>query len=158
MKNGGWIPWNVAVILVEKLLIRGCSQWEFQTKFGQTMFGQHEVWLKKQSLATPYFSFYGRVGACSGGPKGKGSKLEGPEGEAPKRLLDFGQFDFGQLAEICRNRNWPKSRLAEVDIGREQKVFLSFAVFFFFSNSSSSFCPCTQHPQTKPRKLKPKTP
>ena len=37
--------------------------------------------------------------------------------------FDFGQFDFGQLAEIelaeieiGRNRNWPKSKLAEVEI------------------------------------------
>ena len=36
--------------------------------------------------------------------------------------FDFGQFDFGQLAEIelaeveiGRSRNWPKSKLAELE-------------------------------------------
>ena len=46
--------------------------------------------------------------------------------------FDFGQFDFGQLAEveIGRNRNWPKSKLAEV----EQMVFALFllSLFLFF--------------------------
>ena len=49
--------------------------------------------------------------------------------------FDFGQFDFGQLAEIelaeveiGRSRNWPKSKLAEV----EQIVVLLFSFFFLF--------------------------
>ena len=45
------------------------------------------------------------------------------------RILDFRQFDFGQLAEveIGQNRNWLKSKLAEV----EQMVFVLFLLFFF---------------------------
>ena len=68
-------------------------------------------------------------------------------------MLDFGQFDFGQLAEveIGRSRNWPKSKLAEVEIGRSRtdgvcsvssfslsfplSFFFSFFFFFFFSFS-----------------------
>ena len=41
------------------------------------------------------------------------------------RMLDFGQFDFGQFdfgrlaeIEIGRSRNWPKSKLTEVDRAR----------------------------------------
>ena len=47
--------------------------------------------------------------------------------------FDFGQFDFGQLAEIelaeielaeveiGRSRNWPKSKLAEVELAELEK-------------------------------------
>ena len=37
-------------------------------------------------------------------------------------MLDFGQFDFGQLAEVefGRSRIWPKSNLAEVEFGRSR--------------------------------------
>ena len=56
-------------------------------------------------------------------------------------MLDFGQFDFGQLAEveIGRSRNWPKSKL----IGRSRthgvcsvssfSLIFSFALSFYFS-------------------------
>ena len=61
--------------------------------------------------------------------------------------FDFGQFDFGQLAEIelaeveiGRSRNWPKSKLAEVEINWPKSnrwcllcfFFLSFFFFFCF--------------------------
>ena len=56
------------------------------------------------------------------------------------RILDFGQFDFGQLAEleveIGRSRNWPK--------WNRWCLLFSFFLFFSafsFSFSSSSFCP-----------------
>ena len=59
--------------------------------------------------------------------------------------FDFGQFDFGQLAEIelaeveiGRSRNWPKSKLAEV----EQMVFALLHLFSCSYSSLSSFCGC----------------
>ena len=68
------------------------------------------------------------------------------------RMLDFGQFDFGQFdfgelaeiesaeVEIGRTRNWPKSKLAEVEINWPKSnrwcllcfCFLSFFFFFCF--------------------------
>ena len=84
-----------------------------------------------------------------------------------ERMLDFGQFDFGQLdfgqlaeVEIGRSRNWPKSKLAEVEINWPKSnrwclLCFSLSLFFFlcfvftflyfFScscSSLSSFCFC----------------
>ena len=47
--------------------------------------------------------------------------------------FDFGQFDFGQLAEIeqakveiGRSRNWPKLKLAELEISWPKSIALVF--------------------------------
>ena len=90
-------------------------------------------------------------------------------------MLDFGQFDFGQLAEIelvaiGRSRNWPKSKL----IGRSRtdgvcsvssfSLSSFFSLCFYFSSlfscsysSLSSFCFCAvsgfrpQKPELNPK-------
>ena len=67
-----------------------------------------------------------------------------------RRMLDFGHFDFGQLAdvEIGRSRNWPKSNLWCL-LYFFFLLFL-FCFFFFFCIFVFCFVPKLQNPAFRP--------
>ena len=104
------------------------------------------------------------VGRSAGNQEGL-EVVPPPSEDVPSRMFDFGQFDFGQFdfgqlaeVEIGRSRNWPKSKLAEV----EQIVVLLFSFFFSFSFSFFFvyiclfflFPPNPKTPNPKPQTLK----
>ena len=75
----------------------------------------------------------------------------GPVGEPWKtalRMLDFGQF---RLRPAGRSRNWPKSKLTEVE---HMVLALSFSAYFFvffsFPFVPKHLCPEPQTPNPKP--------